>query len=373
MLADTTMLHEMRPEIIGGTLAIEPDGTLHRDRRVPRRGQRPRGREDGAACRGALGARVDDGRGEVLRPPPPLVRVGLSGTDRPMSFDVTRRRLPALHGPVVRTPRRRVPRAADVRSPGRCSTSAAARARSPRLLVDRYGAPAVAAIDPSRLVRRGHARAASRARRPPGRRPRRCPYDDDVLRRRPGSAGRALHDRPGRRAARHGPGDQAGRCRRAPASGTTPAAARPLSLFWDAAQRRRPRGAERGGACRGPTRASSPSSPRRPGSRDITSSTLTVRRALRVVRRVVGAVPARGRPAGCLRRRRCDDDRRRAGAVPRAAARGCRSSSPRPPGACGPSPASWLLVDRASLDRRRSRTGLSRRPAPAARAARRAR
>jgi len=28
MLADTTMLHEMRPEIIGGTLAIEADGTF---------------------------------------------------------------------------------------------------------------------------------------------------------------------------------------------------------------------------------------------------------------------------------------------------------------------------------------------------------
>ncbi|KRF34153.1 hypothetical protein [Nocardioides sp. Soil805] len=28
MLADTTTLHEMRPEIIGGTLAIEPDGTF---------------------------------------------------------------------------------------------------------------------------------------------------------------------------------------------------------------------------------------------------------------------------------------------------------------------------------------------------------
>jgi hypothetical protein len=27
MLADTSMLHEMRPDIIGGTLAIEPDGT----------------------------------------------------------------------------------------------------------------------------------------------------------------------------------------------------------------------------------------------------------------------------------------------------------------------------------------------------------
>jgi hypothetical protein len=28
MLADTSMLHEMRPEIIGGTLALEPDGTF---------------------------------------------------------------------------------------------------------------------------------------------------------------------------------------------------------------------------------------------------------------------------------------------------------------------------------------------------------
>jgi len=27
MLADTSMLHEMRPDILGGTLAIEPDGT----------------------------------------------------------------------------------------------------------------------------------------------------------------------------------------------------------------------------------------------------------------------------------------------------------------------------------------------------------
>ena len=28
MVADTTQLHEMRPEILGGTLAIEPDGTF---------------------------------------------------------------------------------------------------------------------------------------------------------------------------------------------------------------------------------------------------------------------------------------------------------------------------------------------------------
>jgi hypothetical protein len=28
MMADTTMIHEMRPDILGGTLAIEPDGTF---------------------------------------------------------------------------------------------------------------------------------------------------------------------------------------------------------------------------------------------------------------------------------------------------------------------------------------------------------
>jgi hypothetical protein len=44
MLADTTMLHEMRPEIIGGTLAIEPDGTFtqtvaFRDEQSARQGE----------------------------------------------------------------------------------------------------------------------------------------------------------------------------------------------------------------------------------------------------------------------------------------------------------------------------------------------
>ena len=45
MLADTSMLHEMRPEIIGGTLAIEPDGSFTETDRVPRRGQCPYGRD----------------------------------------------------------------------------------------------------------------------------------------------------------------------------------------------------------------------------------------------------------------------------------------------------------------------------------------
>jgi hypothetical protein len=45
MLADTTTLHEMRPEIIGGTLAIEDDGTFietvaFRDEDSARRGEK---------------------------------------------------------------------------------------------------------------------------------------------------------------------------------------------------------------------------------------------------------------------------------------------------------------------------------------------
>jgi hypothetical protein len=44
MLADTTMLQEMRPDIIGGTLAIEPDGTFtqtvaFRDEQSARQGE----------------------------------------------------------------------------------------------------------------------------------------------------------------------------------------------------------------------------------------------------------------------------------------------------------------------------------------------
>jgi hypothetical protein len=45
MLADTSMLHEMRPDIIGGTLALEPDGTFtetiaFRDEESARQGER---------------------------------------------------------------------------------------------------------------------------------------------------------------------------------------------------------------------------------------------------------------------------------------------------------------------------------------------
>jgi hypothetical protein len=45
MLADTSMLHEMRPDIIGGTLALEPDGTFtetiaFRDEDSAREGER---------------------------------------------------------------------------------------------------------------------------------------------------------------------------------------------------------------------------------------------------------------------------------------------------------------------------------------------
>ena len=41
MMTDTEQLHEMRPEILGGTLAIEADGIVRRDRVVLRRGVGP--------------------------------------------------------------------------------------------------------------------------------------------------------------------------------------------------------------------------------------------------------------------------------------------------------------------------------------------
>ncbi len=77
--ADTTMLHEMRPEIIGGTLAIEADGSFietvaFRDEDSAREGEKTPPPPEVA-----LGARVDDGGRQVLRPPRPLVRVGLTG------------------------------------------------------------------------------------------------------------------------------------------------------------------------------------------------------------------------------------------------------------------------------------------------------
>jgi hypothetical protein len=60
MLADTTALH------------------VHRDDRVPRRGQRARRRAGGAASGDPRGAQLDDGRCHVLRPALALVRVTLT-------------------------------------------------------------------------------------------------------------------------------------------------------------------------------------------------------------------------------------------------------------------------------------------------------
>ncbi len=64
MLADTTTLHEMRPEIIGGTLAIEDDGTFtetvaFRDEASARQGEKT---EPPAEIRGDLEAMLQGAR-----------------------------------------------------------------------------------------------------------------------------------------------------------------------------------------------------------------------------------------------------------------------------------------------------------------------
>jgi hypothetical protein len=65
MLADTTMLHEMRPDIIGGTFALEPDGTF----------------TETIAFRDEASAR----QGEQVEPPPE-VREGLEAMLRGARF-----------------------------------------------------------------------------------------------------------------------------------------------------------------------------------------------------------------------------------------------------------------------------------------------
>ena len=81
------------------------------------------------------------------------------------------------------------------------------------VLVDRYGAPAVAAIDPSPSFVAATLARLPGDRRPTGRR-RGAAVRRRLLRRRTRPAGRALHVRPGGRLPRHGPGDQAGWGRR---------------------------------------------------------------------------------------------------------------------------------------------------------------
>ena len=169
------------------------------------------------------------------------------------------------------------------------------------VLVDRYGAPAVAAIDPSPSF------VAATQERFPGMDVRQgvaeaLPYDDDTFDARTGPAGRALHVRPGGRPPRHGPGDQAGWRRRRLRVGPRRGRLAALALLVRGA-RHRPRGAERGRAAGHQGR---PARGVRTRGRAPRHHVVGAHRqpALRVVRRVVGAVPPRGRSARCLRRAR---------------------------------------------------------------------
>ena len=335
MLADTSMLHEMRPEIIGGTLAIEPDGTFTETIAFQRRGQRSRGREAGAAARGAVRARVDDGRGEVLRPPPPLVRVGLSGPDRPMSFDVPADAYLRFMGRWSEPLAGVFLESADVRVTGQVLDVGCGPGVLTAVLVDRYGAPAVAAVDPSPSVRRRHPGALPGAGRPAGRR-RGAAVRRRHLRRRTRPARRALHDRPGGRPPRDGPGDQPGRCRRGLRVGPRRGRLAALALLVRGAATSTPRPRTRP-SCRAPRRASSRRTPRRPGSHDIASSALTV--SLRFesydewwAPYLLGVGPL-GAYVATLE---ADHLPRAEGALPRAPAGRLRSSSPRSPGTCAP-------------------------------------
>ena len=76
MMTDTEQLHEMRPDILGGTLAIEADGTLRRDHRVLRRGGAPAAASSCAMpeeVRRAMESAMHDV--ELPRPAPPLVHL----------------------------------------------------------------------------------------------------------------------------------------------------------------------------------------------------------------------------------------------------------------------------------------------------------
>ena len=71
------MLHEARPEIIGGTIAIDADGWFTEDDGLPQRGRGPRGRA-ARRCRtrwpSSSTARWTGARHALPRPAPPLVR-----------------------------------------------------------------------------------------------------------------------------------------------------------------------------------------------------------------------------------------------------------------------------------------------------------
>ena len=327
MLADTGDLHEMRPEIIGGTL---------RDRRrtgpSSRRSPSPTRRAPARASRWsrptevAGRAGVDDGRRDVLRPAPALVRVGLTGPHSAHELRRPRRRLPAVHGPVLRS---RSPSSSSTSSPYAgvtgCSTWAAVPGVLTAPLVDRCGA------------------ASGRRRSTPRRRSSRPPATRfpgvDVreadgrgpavrrrhLRRRPGAAGRALHDRPRRRAARDGPGDQAGRQSVAASVWDYAGGTAPLSVFWQAAHEIDPAAPGRGRPRRARARAHLAELAREAGLARRPLDLADRPPPVRVVRRVVGAVPPRGRARRRVRRL---PRPRRIGAGSR---QRCRELLPEPP------------------------------------------
>ena len=86
LMTDTEMLHEMRPDILGASLAIEPDGTFTETIAFTERVGRARGRAEGDAGharRGAGDARDGDEGRAVLRPAPPVVRVQVRESVRP--------------------------------------------------------------------------------------------------------------------------------------------------------------------------------------------------------------------------------------------------------------------------------------------------
>ena len=82
MLANADSLHEMRPDILGATLAIEEDGTFTEPLRSPAKRPARSGEqmEPPEEMRRDTGVR-HEGRA-VLRPAPPLVRVGLALSHR---------------------------------------------------------------------------------------------------------------------------------------------------------------------------------------------------------------------------------------------------------------------------------------------------
>ena len=75
MLLDTEQLHEMRPDILGGTLAIEDDGTFTET--VAFTDEEAPARASSCRCPTTCARRLEtlDARREVPRPAPPVVRV----------------------------------------------------------------------------------------------------------------------------------------------------------------------------------------------------------------------------------------------------------------------------------------------------------